>query len=58
MGLFVPLSIYESRRAQRGQVTAVEVQDEIPLVDGNCILVDNTQSSSELSVAKDCGQTW
>lgn len=37
--MYMPLSIYESRRAQRRHRIAVKVQDKVPLADGNCILV-------------------
>lgn len=57
-GLMNQPVIYESRRAQRSHIIAVKVQDEIPLVDGNCILLGSKRSSSEMSTAKDSGQTW
>lgn len=56
-GLMNQPVIYESRRAQRRHIIAVKVQDEIPPVDGNCILFGSKNSSSEMSIAKDSGQT-
>lgn len=55
-GLMNQPVIYESRRAQRRHIIAVKVQDEILLLDGNCILF-GSKSSSEMSIAKDSGQT-
>lgn len=53
-GLMSQPVIYESRRAQRRHIIAVKVQDEIPLVDGNCILVGSKKRSSGLDKLDQC----
>lgn len=47
IGLCVPLSIYEFRRAQRRHIIAVKAQDKIPLVERRSF-----PPASELSIAK------